>query len=80
MQQIAPVGKGCITAEEKHGRGRVFKADKLARLVLPQCYLHEHTKGKDKTIGHFSGGSVYLGINLAKKKLRGEKFFFSCRH
>lgn len=33
------------------------------------------TKGKDKTICHFYGGSVYLGINLAKKKLWGENFF-----
>jgi len=74
MQQIPSVGKGCIAAE-KHGRDRVFKADKLARLVLPQCYLHGHTKGKDKTICHFYGGSVYLGINLAKKKLWGENFF-----
>jgi len=77
MQQIGSVGKGCIAAE-KHGRDRVFKADKLARLVLPQCYLHGH-KGK----GQDNMSLLWrLGISRDKfgqKEIVGRKFF-SCRH
>jgi len=69
-----PCGEGVYCSREAW-TGRVFKVDKLARLVLSQCYLHGHTKGMDKTICHFYGGSVYQGINLAKKKIAGKKIF-----